>query len=187
MILTALAVLALSDQPVATARPDTGHVLSTPAAEETVAPSITAPRNMTTDEQIAAWIGAAPAAAPMDMGDGPFDYDAPFEPERRMRGEVSAAIGSHGYQAFGVGLSIPVGESGFVSLHYSESKGGLGGYGPYGYGYSPYYTPRHDGYGLRSDSSIGAADPWDAYGVDEATSRALRTRGVTAAPGDRGW
>ena len=186
MILTALAGLALSDQPVATARPDTGHVLSTPAAEETVAPSITAPRNMTTDEQIAAWIGAAPAAAPMDMGDGPFDYDAPFEPERRMRGEVSAAIGSHGYQAFGASVSIPVGDSGMVSLHYSESEGGYG-YGPYGYGYSPYYTPRHDGYGLRSDSSIGAADPWDAYGVDEATSRALRTRGVTAIPDDQDW
>ena len=186
MILTALAVLALSDQPVATARPDTGHVLSTPAAEETVAPSITAPRNMTTDEQIAAWIGAAPAAAPMDMGDGPFDYDAPFEPERRMRGEVSAAIGSHGYQAFGVGLSIPVGDSGFVSLHYSESEGGYG-YGPYGYGYSPYYAPRYDGYGLRSGSYLSARDPWDAYGVDEATSRALRTRGVTAIPDDQDW
>ena len=186
MILTALAVLALSDQPVATARPDTGHVLSTPAAEETVAPSITAPRNMTTDEQIAAWIGAAPAAAPMDMGDGPFDYDAPFEPERRMRGEVSAAIGSHGYQAFGASVSIPVGDSGMVSLHYSESEGGYG-YGPYGYGYSPYYAPRYDGYGLRSGSYISARDPWDAYGVDEATSRALRTRGITAAPRDRDW
>ena len=186
MILTALAVLALSDQPVATARPDTGHVLSTPAAGETVAPSITAPRNMTTDEQIAAWIGAAPAAAPMDMGDGPFDYDAPFEPERRMRGEVSAAIGSHGYQAFGASVSIPVGDSGMVSLHYSESEGGYG-YGPYGYGYSPYYAPRYDGYGLRSGSHIGAPDPWDAYGVDEATSRALRTRGITAAPRDRDW
>ena len=187
MILTALAVLMLSDQPVATARPDTGHVLSTPAAGETVAPSITAPRDMTTDEQIAAWIGASPAAAPVDTGDGPFDYDAPFEPERRMRGEVSAAIGSHGYQAFGVGLSIPVGDSGFVSLHYSESEGRFGGYGPYGYGYSPYSDPRYDGYGLRSGSHIGAPDPWDAYGVDEATSRALRTRGITAAPRDRDW
>ena len=169
MILTALAVLALSDQPVATARPDTGHVLSTPPAEETVAPSITAPRDMTTDEQIAAWIGASPTAAPTDMGDGPFDYDAPFEPERRMRGEVSAAIGSHGYQAFGASVSIPVGENGMVSLHYSESEGRFGGYG------------------LRSGSYISARDPWDAYGVDEATSRALRTRGVTAIPDDQDW
>ena len=187
MILTALAVLMLSDQPVATARPDTGHVVSTPAAGETVAPSITAPRDMTTDEQIAAWIGASPAAAPVDTGDGPFDYDAPFEPERRMRGEVSAAIGSHGYQAFGATVSIPVGETGMVSLHYSESEGRFGGYGPYGYGYSPYSDPRYDGYGLRSGSHIGAPDPWDAYGVDEATSRALRTRGITAAPRDRDW
>ena len=187
MILTALAVLALSDQPVATARPDTGHVLSTPAAEETVAPSITAPRNMTTDEQIAAWIGAAPAAAPMDMGDGPFDYDAPFEPERRMRGEVSAAIGSHGYQAFGASVSIPVGDSGMVSLHYSESEGRFGGYSPYGYGNSPYYAPRYDGYGLRSDSRIGAPDPWDVYDADARTNRALRTRGVTAIPDDSDW
>ena len=187
MILTALAVLALSDQPVATARPDTGHVLSTPPAEETVAPSITAPRDMTTDEQIAAWIGASPTAAPTDMGDGPFDYDAPFEPERRMRGEVSAAIGSHGYQAFGASVSIPVGDSGMVSLHYSESEGRFGGYSPYGYGFSPYYAPRYDGYGLRSGSYIGAPDPWDVYDADVRTSRALRTRGITAIPDDQGW
>ena len=92
MILTALAVLALSDQPVATARPDTGHVLSTPAAEETVAPSITAPRNMTTDEQIAAWIGASPSAAPVDTGDGPFDYDAPFD-ESHVKGVRDMSYG----------------------------------------------------------------------------------------------
>lgn len=186
MILTALAVLMLSDQPVATARADTGHVLSTPAAE-TVAPSITAPRDMTTDQQIAAWIGASPAAAPMDMGDGPFAYDAPFEPERRMRGEVSAAIGSHGYQAFGASVSIPVGENGMVSLHYSESEGRFGAYSPYGYGYSPWYAPRYDGYGLRSDSYFAAPDPWDVYDADVGAGRALRTRGVIAIPDDHDW
>lgn len=185
MILTALAVLALSDQPIATARGDQGHVSAATAAEEPVAPSITGARAMSTDEQIAAWIGASPAA-PMDMGDAPLDYDAPFEPERRIRGEVSAAIGTHGYQAFGVGVSIPVGENGMVSLHYSESEGGYG-YGPYGYGYSPYYASRHDSYGLRSGSYMGAPEPRDAYGADVRTSRALRTRGVTAVPDDQNW
>ena len=141
---------------------------------------------MTTDEQIAAWIGASPATAPpLDMGDGPFDYDAPFEPERRMRGEVSAAIGSHGYQAFGASVSIPVGENGMVSLHYSESEGRFGGYSPYGYGYSPWYAPRYEG--LRSGAYIGAPDPWEVYDADVRTSRALRTRGATAIPDDQAW
>ncbi len=103
-----------------------------------------------------------------------------------MRGDVSAAIGSHGYQAFGASVSIPVGENGMVSLHYSESEGGFDGY-PYGYSYSPYYSPRHDGYGLRSGSYLGAPDPWDAYDADVRTRRALRTRGVTAIPDDEDW
>ncbi len=179
MILTALAVLVLSDQPIATAGRDQGHVSAPAAAEETAAPSITAPRAMTTDQQIAAWIGASPAA-PMETGDGPLDYDAPFAPERRIRGQVSAAIGSHGYQAFGVDVSVPLGENGFARLHYSESKGGLPAY-------NPYYDPRYDGYGLRPGSSIGALDPWDAYGHDVPAGRSLRTRGITALPDDQGW
>ncbi|MFN3538309.1 MAG: hypothetical protein ACK4Y4_12760, partial [Brevundimonas sp.] len=145
MILTALAVLVLSDQPIATAGRSQGHVPAPTAAEEPVAPSITGARARSTDEQIAAWIGASPGAQ-MDRGEGPLDYDAPFEPERRIRGEVSAAIGSHGYQAFGFGVSIPVGENGFVDLHYSQSEGRFGGYSPYGYGYSPYYAQRYNGY-----------------------------------------
>ena len=179
MILTALAVLMLSDQPIATARPGDGHVAAPAAAGETAAPSITAPRAMTTDEQIAAWIGAAPAA-PMEAGHGPLDYDAPFEPERRIRGSVSAAVGSHDYQAFGVDVSVPLGETGFARLHYSESKGGLPSY-------SPYDDPRYGGYGRRPGSSVGALDAWDAYGREVPAGRALRTRGVTAVPDDQGW
>ena len=179
MILTALAFLILSDQPIVTAGGDQGHVSTQTAAEDAAEPSITAPRAMTTDQQIAAWIGASPAA-PMDTGDGPLDYDAPFEPERRIRGQVSAAIGSHGYQAFGVDVSVPLGENGFARLHYSESKGGLPAY-------SPYYDPRYGGYGLRPGSSIGVLDAWDAYGQDRPAGRSLRTRGVTAIPDDQDW
>jgi hypothetical protein len=179
MILAALAALALSDQPIATAGRDQGHVSAPAVAEETTAPSITAPRAMTTDQQIAAWIGASPAA-PMQAGDGPLDYDAPFETERRIRGQVSAAIGSHGYQAFGVDVSVPLGENGFASLHYSESRGGIPTY-------SPYYDPRQGGYGLRSGSYFGTPEPWGAYGVDARPGRAMRTRGVTALPGDQDW
>lgn len=127
MILTVLAVLTLSDQPTVTARRDAGHVAAAAPAEETAVRSITAPRAMTTDEQIAAWIGASPAT-PMEIGDGPIPYDAPFEPERRVRGQVSAAIGSHGYRGFGVDVGMNFGESGFASLHYSETKGRLGAY-----------------------------------------------------------
>ncbi|MFN3816512.1 hypothetical protein [Brevundimonas sp.] len=180
MILTALAVLVLSDQPIATAGRSQGHVPAPTAAEEPVAPSITGARAMSTDEQIAAWIGASPAAQ-LDMGEGPLNYDAPFEPEeRRIRGEVSAAIGSHGYQAFGVGVSIPLGESGQLNLHYSESEGRFGGY-------SPYYHPGYGGYGLRSGSYFGAPDPWRVYGADGLTPRSLRTRGITAIPDDEDW
>ncbi|MFN4297695.1 MAG: hypothetical protein ACK4FB_12725 [Brevundimonas sp.] len=184
MILTALAVLVLSDQPIATAGRAQGHVQAPSVAAEPVAPSITGARAMSTDEQIAAWIGASPGVQ-MDRGEGPLDYDAPFEPERRIRGEVSAAIGSHGYQAFGVGVSIPIGESGLISLHYSESEGRFGGYSPYGYG--PYSDHRYDGYGIHSRSRLGAGEPWNVWGDDELTSRALRTRGVTAIPDAQRW
>lgn len=179
MILTALAALTLSDQLIATAGRDQGHVPAPAAAEEPVAPSITGARAMSTDEQIAAWIGASPTT-PMDMGEGPLDYDAPFEPERRIRGQVSAAIGSHGYQAFGVGVSIPVGESGTVDLHYSQSKGGPGAYYPYG-GYF------HDGYALRRRPSFSAMETWDGYGHDVPAGRGLDTRRITAVPQAPDW
>ena len=178
MILIALTALTLSDQPIATAGRDQGHVAAPAAAGEPVAPSIT-PRAMTTDEQIAAWIGAAPAAQ-VDMGEGPLDYDAPFEPERRIRGQVSAAIGSHGHQAFGVDVSIPLGESGTVNLHYSQSKGGPGAYYPYG-GYF------HDGYALRRRPAFTAMETWEGDGYDIPAGRGLDMRRITAVPQAADW
>lgn len=156
MILAAFAVLALTDQPVITADRGQGHVPAPTAAEETVAPSlttpsITAPRATTTDEQIAAWIGASPAA-PMQAGDEPIPYDAPFQPDRRITGEVGVAVGSHGYRAFDIQMGAPLGETGFIALHYGQSEGGRAYLSPYPYrpyrfgvasepGYAPHRSP----------------------------------------------
>lgn len=157
MILAAFAVLALTDQPVVTADRGQGHVPALTAAEETVAPSVitpsvTAPRAMTTDEQIAAWIGASTAAAPLQAGGDAIPYDAPFQPERRITGEVGVAAGSHGYRAFDVQIGAPLGETGFIDLRYGQSEGGRVYLSPYPYrpyrfgvasepGYAPHRSP----------------------------------------------
>lgn len=137
MILAVLTVLVLSDPPIMTARADAGHVASPAAAEEmAAAPPITAGRSMTTEEQIAAWIGRG-AATDAEDGSGPIFHDSPMPPERRIRGEVAAAVGSHGYRAFDLRMDAPIGETGFLSLHYGQSEGGrfhrYDPYAPYGF------------------------------------------------------
>lgn len=134
MILAVLTVLTLSDPPIITARADTGHVAAPAAAGEAEtqpAPSADAGRAMTTEEQIAAWISRG-AAADAGDGSGAMLHDTPMPPERRIRGEVAAAVGSHGYRAFDLRMDAPLGETGFLSLHYGRSEGGrLHRYDPY--------------------------------------------------------
>lgn len=96
------------------------------------------PHGLTTDQQISRWLSEGPGVSP-DVGAA---YDGPVEgivwdSERRVRSEFSVGIGTEGYRQFGASVSVPLGESGHLELHYREVENGYPAYGDYGYGYDP--------------------------------------------------
>lgn len=144
-LVVALAALVVSDpEGVVTTAPDgtTGAVLV--GAEAPVAPVVPAvgsqaitPHGLSTDEQIDRWI-AQRAEAGATYGQ---DTMPPWleRDDRKMHGEVSAAIGTGDFSAYSASVSLPIGETGRLNLSYSQSRNDYGyGYGgPYGYGYGP--------------------------------------------------
>ena len=97
-----------------------------------------APHGLTTDEQIARWIGERTAET---SSRAPADPWAESEP-RKMHGEFSVGMGTGGYQDYSAAVSLPVGENGTLNLMVSQTKNSPWGYG-YGYG-SPW---GYGGYG----------------------------------------
>lgn len=96
------------------------------------------PHGLTTDQQISRWLSEGPSVSP-DPGAA---YDGPVEgivwdSERRVRSEFSVGIGTEGYRQFGASVSVPLGESGHLELHYREVENGNPAYGDYGYGHDP--------------------------------------------------
>lgn len=124
-----------------------------------------APHGLTTEEQIARWIGERKAEAP-----GAEPWADPWgEPEpRRMHGQVSAGIGTGGYRDFAADVSLPLGESGTLNLSVSQTKNAPWAY-PYGYGHGAYGAGRYyglDGYGWRDaygavPGPLGARSPYE--------------------------
>ena len=111
-----------------------------------------APHGLTTDEQIARWIGERTANAP----EAPVDpwTDAEAGP-RKMHGEVSVGMGTGGYRDYAAAVSLPLGENATLNLSVSQTKNSPWGYGygsPWGYG----------GYGR----PFGAAEPFGYDGLD---------------------
>lgn len=105
-----------------------------PAADAPVATSSGSSPSVA--EQIDAYLKSSPAlqAAP-DAADGVVPA------ERKVHGEVSVGIGSHGYRSVYARTDLPVGETGMVSLAFEDTKNDFR-FGPgfgrgYGYGY-PY-------------------------------------------------
>ena len=83
--------------------------------------------SQTTDQKIAAWLGdKAPPAAPRTTRDQPQEFlRDPNEgvPDRKIHGEVGAAVGSGGYRsAYGV-ANIPIGKSSSVTVAVSTAHG----------------------------------------------------------------
>ena len=140
LIVASLLAVASDPEGVVTTAP-TGSQSVPLGAEAPVAPDVPAastqaitPHGLSTDQQIDQWISQrAGSGKPFadDMASwGPVD-------DRKMHGEVSAAVGTGDFTAYSATVSIPVGDSSRVDLSYSESKNGLygGGYGYPGYGY----------------------------------------------------
>lgn len=180
MLISVLAVALLSvahdpDAVIATAPVGSQSVIvdavaptAPPPPSASAAQAIT-PHGLTTDEQIDRWISQRATA------DKPFSDDGRMRlvDDRKMHGEVSAAIGTGDFSAYSASVSIPIGENGRVDLSYSQSKNG---YGPYGYGYGGYGRCGYDafsGFG----SGYGYGSPYCGSGFSGSGSSAtVRTR-----------
>lgn len=165
-----------------------GAVAPTAAEVPSVASQEITPHGLSTDEQIDRWIAQRAEASEPFSGEA-----APWamEEERKIHGEVSAAIGTGDFSAYSAAVSIPVGENATVNLSYSRSKNGYG-YGGYGYGYDGYgpgYSRYDDGYGVplfqgrdrrSSTQSFGAS--WsNERGQDRDGKFGRSSRPLTAA------
>jgi len=112
------------------------------------------PHNLTTAEQIDRWIAARP------VDDRPYDRARGESLDDGLpHGEVSVSVGTDGYRDYGAAVSMPLGESGWLSLSYRQTENGYP-YGGYGYGYGPGYGgPRDDaGYVFPGRRAGGAAE-----------------------------
>ncbi|AYG95421.1 hypothetical protein D8I30_09710 [Brevundimonas naejangsanensis] len=126
-----------------------------------------APHGLTTEEQITRWIGERKAeTSPAQPWTDPWEEAEP----RRMRGQVSAGIGTGGYRDFAAEVSMPFGESGTLNLSVSQTRNAPWAY-PYGYGHG-LYGARYglDGYGWR-DAYGSVAGPLGARSPHERPSR----------------
>lgn len=123
MMFVALALLSLSawdpDAVVTTARGQQGAVPLVETLPEVPSPSSTvssAASTLSTQEQIDRWIGTRPDEAPQPQWREP-------EP-RRVTGEVSLGIGTGDYSHGSAYVTLPLGETGQLTLGYSQTKNG---------------------------------------------------------------
>ena len=135
------------DGVIATAPPSRAPLEATAQPESTTpeAGGQAQAHGLDTDAQIARWLAdrgpverSADALTWRDASEG-------AEP-RRVHGQVTAAVGTNDYSAYGVDLSVPLGERAQLDLHYSRSKNdpyawGRGYGSGYGYAHDPRWEP----------------------------------------------
>lgn len=197
MVASLIAALALvgaeEPQVVATApRGDAAQAALAAPAEEVqsvVTGQSTLSQDLSADEQIASWLSAR--APDRRDSEAPLWDDAPTE--RRMRGEVSAGIGTGGYRDFSAWASMPLGEHAELTIGFSQTRNdpwswgrgyGYDALGPFGYDpYRPFgwitadgYRGRHGfdvrrDYGVRATSSPTSAHPTDRRSPLDAPGR----------------
>ncbi|WP_339873420.1 hypothetical protein [uncultured Brevundimonas sp.] len=154
-LFAAVAVLAGNDPDgvVATAPATTVQLDATDmpeAASPAAAAQAAAPHGLTTDQQIARWIDdRSPGTLPFAESAGSGSVD-----DRQMHSQFSVGVGTGGYRDYGVAVSLPVGETGRLSLSYRQIENGYPVYG-YGNGYSPGF-----GYGYGYGAGYGNGDPY---------------------------
>jgi hypothetical protein len=108
-----------------------------------------APHGLSTDEQIARWIGDRTAET---AGRAPTDpWGDQFEP-RKMHGEVSVGVGTGGYRDYAATVSMPLGEKGVLNFSISQTKNSPWSY----YGYGSAWDYPYAGYGR----PFGVNEPW---------------------------
>ena len=125
------------DQTVLAASADALAASTTDVSPSTTVQSAS-PHGLSTDEQIARWIGERTAETASST---PADPWAETEP-RKMHGEFSVGMGTGGYQDYSAAVSMPLGENGTLNLSVRQSKNS-----PWGYGYGSYRDYPYGGYG----------------------------------------
>ncbi|HEX8471160.1 MAG TPA: hypothetical protein VF633_08625 [Brevundimonas sp.] len=171
--LLAMTALTVADDPqgVVTTAP-AGHqsvatdaVLPAPTEAPSASSQTITPHGLTTAEQIDRWVGQRdPSAKPFSQasagGTGRWAGDSWGRvDDRKMHGEVSAAIGTGDFSEYSAAVSIPVGESARVDLEYRQTKNGYGQYG---------YPGAYPGYGRYG--AYGYGRPFSAAGQSQSFS-----------------
>lgn len=180
--LIALAAFA-SDDPadgvITTAPAGSTYVATAPLAQPEE-PAERAAHNLTTQEQIDAYLAAGRAADQDPRSRDRFDDDLAALPsyDRRTHVEAGYAFGSHGYQAYHASVIAPLGDNVTVGFSYSKSEGGIRP--GYGYGYRPYgapiAAPRSQIAPAGEQTSVGASVSIDWGNDDPAPRRGARLR-----------
>lgn len=142
------------DQAVLTATDAMLADTTTDASPSTTVQSA-APHGLTTDQQIARWIGERTANAPEAPVDPWAEADAG---PRKMHGQVSVGIGTGGYRDYAAAVSMPLGENATLNLSISQTKNSPWGY--YGYGYGSPWTYPYAG------RPFGMVEPFGYEGAD---------------------
>ena len=109
-----------------------------------------APHGLSTEQQIARWIGERTANAPQAPVDPWAEADAG---PRKMHGQVSVGMGTGGYRDYAAAVSMPLGENATLNLSVRQTKNDPWGYG-YGYPYGGYGRP------------FGVAEPFGYDGLN---------------------
>lgn len=172
LALSAAAVLAT---PVLAANADDEAISTAQAKSSVQALTATAPpppvvetpvRQLTTQEQVDAFLGPAKAADARQRGllppnhefdaYGPTGYaqdDRDADGKRKIHGEMSVSVGTGGYRSASASALIPVGESTTVGVAVSKTdfgRNGVWAYGDSAYGYGGYGAPYgYGGYPMR--------------------------------------
>lgn len=167
------------DEAVSTA----AHRLDAKAAAEAQAAPVVAtpaPRALTTQEQIAAFLETSPAIERGEGLGGLAPADADSDTKRKIHGSAGVSVGTGGYRSAYVSTLIPIGETSTLGLAYSTTDFGKNAvyrpYDAYGYGYD-------EGRGWDGDM-IGRGGPgyWSRGGKRQSVAVSLAVGGDRREP-----
>jgi len=139
-----------------------------------------APRALTTEEQIAAWLAASPPVRLDDEAPGVtgHDVDAP----RKMHGSAGVTLGTGGYRSAYVSTLIPIGETSILGIAVSQTDfGKTAVFQPYeDYDYGGDYAA---GRGWNGDSvNYGHPGRWSRGGKQQSVAISLAVGGEDKGP-----
>ncbi|WP_421739578.1 hypothetical protein [Caulobacter sp.] len=101
-----------------------------------------APRALTTEEQIAAFLATSPA---IERGEGLVGARPSEDEKRKIHGSAGVTIGTGGYRSAYVSTLIPIGETATLGIALSQTD----------HGKNAVYRPYYDGFGYGADRGWG--------------------------------